>query len=100
MIKVNIIKEDDQINKITINGHAEYAKYGKDIVCAAVSSIVIATINAIIRIDEEVLEYKESDNLEITILKHTEVTDILITNMLELLSELEKQYKKNIIINK
>lgn len=100
MIKVNIIKEDDQINKITINGHAEYAKYGKDIVCAAVSSIVITTINAIIRIDEEVLEYKESDNLEITILKHTEVTDILITNMLELLSELEKQYKKNIIINK
>lgn len=100
MIKVNIIKEDDQINKITINGHAEYAKYGKDIVCAAVSSIVITTINAIIRIDEEVLEYKESDNLEITILKHTEVTDILITNMLELLSELEKKYKKNIIINK
>ena len=100
MIKVNIIKEDDQINKITINGHAEYAKYGKDIVCAAVSSIVITTINAIIRIDEDVLEYKESDNLEITILKHTEVTDILITNMLELLSELEKQYKKNIIINK
>jgi len=100
MIKVNIIKKDDQINKITINGHAEYAKYGKDIVCAAVSSIVITTINAIIRIDEEVLEYKESDNLEITILKHTEVTDILITNMLELLTELEKQYKKNIIINK
>jgi len=100
MIKVNIIKKDDQINKITINGHAEYAKYGKDIVCAAVSSIVITTINAIIRIDEEVLEYKESDNLEITILKHTEATDILITNMLELLSELEKQYKKNIIINK
>ena len=93
MITINI-KEDH----IIINGHANFAEYGKDIVCAAVSSIVITTVNAILRIDDKAITYKESSNLEITINKHTEITDILITNMIELLEELEKQYGKNIKI--
>lgn len=93
MININI--KDDHI---TINGHANFAEYGKDIVCAAVSSIVITTVNAILRIDDKAITYKESSNLEITINKHSEITDILITNMIELLKELEKQYGKNIKI--
>ena len=30
-----------------LSGHAEYAEYGQDVVCAAVSVLVINTINAI-----------------------------------------------------
>lgn len=99
MITVSIKKDDQTINKITINGHAEYAKYGKDIVCAAVSSIVITTINAILRFDNEALIYSENDNLDITINKHTKTIDILLDNMIDLLKELEKQYGNNIKIN-
>ena len=51
MIKVNLKEKD----KIVITGHAGYDDYGKDIVCASVSSIVITTINAIIDIDDNAI---------------------------------------------
>ena len=50
MIKVNIKK-----NHIEIKGHAMYDDYGKDIVCASISSIAITTVNAILRLDEKAL---------------------------------------------
>lgn len=95
MIKVNINK-----NHIEIKGHAMYDDMGKDIVCAAVSTIVITTINAIIRFDKEAIKYEEKDGyISIDVLKDTNITNTLILNMIELLKELEKQYKKNIKIN-
>lgn len=99
MIKVNVNKKDNQIDSIILSGHAMYDDYGKDIVCASVSSIVITTVNAIIRINNDAIEYRQDDDLVITIKLHDKVTDLLIENMLELLTELEKQYKKNIKIN-
>ncbi|MDD2377645.1 MAG: ribosomal-processing cysteine protease Prp [Bacilli bacterium] len=96
MIKIRIKHDNKIINQIQIIGHAEYDEYGKDIVCAAVSSIVIVTVNAIMKIDQECIEYTNSDDLIINIKKHTEITDLLIQNMLDLLKELEEQYAENI----
>ena len=94
MIKINI-KNDE----ITIKGHSLYDDYGKDIVCASVSSICITTVNALLSIDEDCITYEESEGyLKIKINKHTEEVDKLINNMINLLSELEKNYKKNIQI--
>lgn len=94
MIKVNI-KEDE----ITIKGHSGYSEEGSDIVCASVSSISITTVNALLSIDEDCIIYEEADGyLNIKIKKHSEVIDKLINNMINLLTELEKQYKKNIEI--
>ena len=39
--------------------HAMYDDFGKDIVCSSVSSIVITTVNAIERIDNESISYTE-----------------------------------------
>ena len=60
MVKVSI-KNIDKINEITISGHSGYDESGKDIVCASVSSIAITTINGILSIDSESLEYQTSD---------------------------------------
>lgn len=96
MIKVNI-KND----LITIEGHSGYSVSGSDIVCASVSSIAITSINAIIRIDENAIAYKKEDGfLEVKILKHNDIIDSLINNMIDLLSELELQYEKFIKIYK
>ena len=85
---------------IKISGHAMYDDYGKDIVCASVSSIVITSINAALRLNKEALNYKESDGLLIIdILSHDKITDTIILNMIELLKELKSQYKNNIEIN-
>ena len=95
MIKIKFDKD-----KISIKGHSGYDVIGKDIVCASVSSIVITSINAIIRIDEKAISYKQDEGfIEINILKHSEIVDLLILNMKELLKELQIQYDKYINIH-
>ena len=92
MIKININKDE-----ITIKGHSGYSEHGSDIVCASVSSISITTVNALLSIDEDCITYEENDGyLNIKIKKHNEVVDKLINNMIDLLKELQNQYKKNI----
>ena len=94
MIKIKFDKD-----KISIKGHSGYDVIGKDIVCASVSSIVITSINVIIRIDEKAISYKQDEGfIEINILKHSEIVDLLILNMKELLKELQIQYDKYIKI--
>ena len=95
MIKVNIRK-----NHIEIKGHAMYDDYGKDIVCAAVSSIVITTINAILSFDKNAINYENKEGyINIDIVSESETTKKLINNMVKLLKDLEQDYQKNIKIN-
>ena len=47
MIKIKIARDEDGISLISMQGHAEYDQYGKDIVCSAASTIIIGGINAI-----------------------------------------------------
>ena len=96
MIKIEVSK-----NHISILGHANYDEYGKDIVCAAVSSVVMTSIEGIALIDKKSIDVKESTNkLEIIQNKHDSITDKLLVNMLNCLHEIEKKYPKNIkIIN-
>ena len=96
MIKVNI-----KNNIIIITGHAEYDDFGKDIVCASVSSIVITSINLCLRFNKESIKYKEEkDKLTIEILSNDDNVTLTIENMLMMLEELASTYKKNIKIIK
>jgi len=83
---------------IKISGHSLYDDFGKDIVCSAVSSIVITTINGILEIDNSAIKYTEKDGLEIEILKKDRITSALINNMMLLLKELSLKYPKNLKI--
>ena len=98
MIKISLKYSGNLIESIDITGHANHGDYGKDIVCASVSSIVITSVNAIIRLDSNSIDYRNDDGIFISILNHSNVVDTLIDNMVSLLKELEEQYKKNIII--
>lgn len=94
MIKVKV-----QSNCIEVSGHAMFADYGQDIVCAAASSIVITTVNGILSIDSKALSYeKTNDGLVINVLKDSLNVKKLISNMISLLKELSMQYKDNIQI--
>lgn len=101
MIKIQIKTENDAVKYVKVSGHANYADYGYDIVCASLSSICVTTINAIISYNENSLVYTEDDGLlEIGIMLHDDVIDMLTNNMINLFYSLEEQYPKNIKILK
>lgn len=86
-------------SKILIKGHAMYDDFGKDIVCSSVSSIVITSINAILSINQDAINYQYlKDGLKLEIKSFDNITLKLIDNMISLLSELSKDYPKNIQI--
>ena len=95
MIKVSIKQK-----QIIIKGHANYDELGKDIVCASVSSMVITTVNAILRIDNEAIKYSDTDGVTIDIIKDNEIVNKLIINLISLLEDLKKQYPKYIEIRR
>ena len=99
MIKVQITRKDNNIKKINIKGHAGYDDYGKDIVCSSISSITITTVNAILTFDKNYISYNEKkDNFEIVINENNNITNNLIQNMINMLTELSQDYPKNIKI--
>ena len=99
MIRININYQDNYIKQITLTGHANYDDYGKDIVCAAVSSITLCSVEAIANFDIKAIDIKQSkDKLDIIINSNDNITKKLINNMLNCLRELEKKYPKNIEI--
>ena len=98
MIKVILTKKDDNVNKVIINGHAGYDDFGKDIVCAAVSSTVITTINILLSLDNQSISYNDSRGLIIEVLKNDMATKKIINVLISILYELEKAYPKNIQI--
>jgi uncharacterized protein YsxB (DUF464 family) len=98
MIKVNVKRNDNKVYELVIKGHAGYDVHGKDIVCAAVSSMAITTINNIIALDESI-DYEENSGLLIIRVKRdTEINNKLLDNLVRMLTELKNQYPKNIEI--
>lgn len=99
MVRINVIKPNDNIKKITFKGHANYSDYGKDIVCAAVSSTMLCTVNAILSINKNTIEVvEEKDSFVINIIRDDDIVNKLLENMIRCLKSLEKQYPKNIEI--
>ena len=98
MISVTYKKNKDVIEKINVKGHANYAEYDKDIVCAAVSTLVITSINNILAFDEKAIVFNEENNLFIENVKKDNITNTILNTLLEELLELESKYKTNIKI--
>lgn len=99
MIRIKVLKKDNNIEKITFRGHANYAEYGKDIVCAAASATVLTTINGILSLDSSTIDViQEDNNIDISIIKHNNISDKLLSNMLNSLKTIRSNYPKNIEI--
>lgn len=98
MIKIKLTKSNNNIIRIVITGHANYNDFGKDIVCAAVSSTVITSVNILLSIDNNSINYDEDNGISINVLKDDNVTKTIIKVLISNLYELEKAYPKNIQI--
>lgn len=98
MIKVRISKKDNVIQSIHCKGHAMYDDYGKDIVCASFSTMIITTINAILKFDQNAISYTDNNDLKIINIKKDNITNNLLNNLVNMIYELRDNYNKNINI--
>ncbi len=93
---LTIIKKQD---KVIFKGHAGFADFGKDIVCASASSIMYTTVNALKRFDSECIDLQiNKEGAIVKILKNNSLSKTLIDNMMDLLKDLEGDYPDNIKI--
>ncbi len=96
MTSITVIKEENRIVAFTCNGHAGYAKASEDIVCSAISILVINTINSIEALTKTVpiVEIDEKSGY-IHCSFEEDVTDdatLLLEAMLLGLSQIKEQY--------
>ena len=98
MIKVRIHTKNNIIEGIDCIGHAGYAEYGKDIVCASFSTMIITIVNAILEFDDKAVSYTDSNDLHIVNIKKDNITNSLLNTLVEMMKELRDTYDKNIDI--
>ncbi|WP_434324063.1 ribosomal-processing cysteine protease Prp [Mycoplasma capricolum subsp. capricolum] len=97
MVDIIIKYKNNKIIKLQMQGHANSAEYGKDLVCAGLTAIISGALNAIDNyykndVDIEVLENK----ITIFVKKEDNQNLQLMLNMLKIqLQTITIQYKKN-----
>ncbi|MBC1558130.1 ribosomal-processing cysteine protease Prp [Listeria booriae] len=103
MIHADFIRRDEQIVAFEMDGHANFAEQGADLVCAGATSIAFGMVNAIsekmgiepvMEEDDGYLYYSVPEDLE-----GNEVVQILLEGMEHQLISLAYSYPDYIRIN-
>ena len=98
---INIIAryKKDKVEKVELTGHANYKEFGKDIVCASVSSIVYATLYYLLELKKPRICYTDNNEIiEFTNCSFDRLTNTLMQGMIDIFLQLEEQYPDNISI--
>ena len=101
MIDVIVEKDYKGIKKIEVKGHSGYEEIGKDIVCSSVSTAVILTINLLEKLNLK-FSYQSDDKIPYISLNidgensedEGHLIQTILCNLVDNLSQVEKQYKK------
>ena len=97
MIRVNFFKKGDMLTGFESKGHSDTAEYGKDIVCAFVSSACYMTANTVTEIIGLSAEAKaEEGYMRLSINPSPEKAQDILNGLKLHLTELEKEYPDNI----
>ena len=98
MIKVTVTKSNGKYIGFRSGGHAGYAEEGQDIVCAAVSALVITTANALDAYTEDSYVLEEDDGFVSWQFKEeisergTLLMDALVLGLTEIMNSYGRKY--------
>jgi len=101
MITVTVIRDNNKaISGFTIDGHAQAAPHGEDIVCAGVSALVQSAIMGIERhLRREISLIQDSNGLKMGLTGQPDsLTGAVLETMLLGLTEIAKLYPKSVRI--
>jgi uncharacterized protein YsxB (DUF464 family) len=90
MTKVNIFE-----NGFVVKGHADYAEYGKDIVCSAISATTQTALQGLILYCDAIYDMYEG-NLSVHVARPSYASQIILKTMVLGLKEIEKEYPNHI----
>ena len=83
MIKAAFVYRGEDLKSLTVKGHAESAPKGEDLICAAISAIVVGGLNAY-KDDESLYEAKvEEGNVELLVKGKQSVHDQIVNETIE-----------------
>ena len=95
MINITVKKRKGSYLDFLSRGHAGYAEEGQDIVCAAVSALIITTVNSLDAFTEEKIEVGEDDgyvSIHFKTNPNTERGKLLMDSLILGLTEIEHSY--------
>ena len=95
MIVITVKKSAGSYVSFTSKGHAGYAQSGQDIVCAAVSALIISTVNAIDTFTEDQIIEAEKDGFVSFTFQNepSEKAKLLMDSLMLGLTDIEKNYQ-------
>ncbi|MFP4177176.1 MAG: ribosomal-processing cysteine protease Prp [Acholeplasmataceae bacterium] len=96
MIRARFTRVDRTIRKVTIRGHAKQNEAGKDIVCAAISTAIIVTMNALERLgrNDRYTCTLEEGYFQVTVNRSDEIVEGLLANLEHTVRDIENDYPK------
>ena len=96
MITVTVTKKNNSYIEFTSRGHAGYAEEGQDIICAAVSVLVINTVNSLETLTHDRISVEENDGyISFSFIEPvTEGGTLLMDSLVLGLTEIENSYSK------
>ncbi len=101
MIEINVNFKKNRIQGFELSGHAGYSEYGNDVVCAAVSVLVINTINSIENLTDDLYDCSTDEQIGYISFKLTEDgsndVQLLLKSMLLGLESMRDEYGSDYI---
>lgn len=102
MITITVYRKQRKVTGFRCIGHSGYAESGKDIVCAAVSMLVINTVNAIEAFTGSVFDLDTEDESGLIAFKLEEEpdhdTELLLDTMFLGLQDIQNNYGNEYLI--
>ena len=106
MITITVVRrsEDRGIVSFAAEGHAKFAKPGKDIVCAGVSAVTVGTVNAIEALTGARLPYSVRNGWLQSAVPETgdpaadAKIQLLLESMIVMLDTIQQSYGKYVVI--
>ena len=95
MINITVKKRKGSYLDFLSKGHAGYAEEGQDIVCAAVSALIINTVNSLETFTKEKFQAKDKDGYVSIIFEQSPNTPegkLLMDSLILGLTEIEHSY--------
>ena len=102
MIKINIIEQPSgRISSFEMEGHADFAEHGKDLVCAGASAVSFGAVNAVIALTGITPQIQQGSDggylkVEFPVTEKDDIIQLIVKAMIVSLQTIEQDYGQHI----